>query len=58
MLAMNSNSKGVSLKNPEVTINIELEHHQLNIITYKHLGMGGFPLELKEVYYHFGVRWI
>ena len=40
MLAMNSNSKGVSLKNPEVTINIELEHHQLNIITYKHYRNG------------------
>ena len=37
-------TKGVNLKNPEVTINIELEHHQLNIITYKHMGMGGFPL--------------
>ena len=44
MLAMNSNTKGVSLKNPEVTINIELEHHQLKIITYKHMGMGGFPI--------------
>ena len=43
MLAMND-TKGVSLKNPEVTINIELEHHQLNIITYKHMGMGGFPI--------------
>ena len=43
MLAMND-TKGVNLKNPEVTINIELEHHQLNIITYKHMGMGGFPL--------------
>ena len=43
MLAMNE-TKGVNLKNPEVTINIELEHHQLNIITYKHMGMGGFPL--------------
>lgn len=43
MLAMND-TKGVSLKNPEVTINIELEHHQLNIITYKHLGMSGFPI--------------
>jgi thiamine biosynthesis protein ThiI len=43
MLAMND-TKGVNLKNPEVTINIELEHHQLNIITYKHMGMGGFPI--------------
>jgi len=44
MLAMNKNSKGVDLKNAEVTINLELEHSKLNIITKKYLGMGGFPL--------------
>jgi len=44
MLAMNKNSKGVSLKNAEVTINLELEHSKLNIITKKYFGMGGFPL--------------
>lgn len=43
MLAMND-SKGVDLKNAEVTINIELVFAQLNIITYKHMGMGGFPI--------------
>lgn len=43
MLASND-TKGVSLKNPEVKINIELEHSQLNIITNKHLGLRGFPL--------------
>ena len=43
MLAMND-TKGVALKNAEVTINIELVFAQLNIITLKHMGMGGFPI--------------
>jgi tRNA uracil 4-sulfurtransferase len=43
MLAMND-TKGVALKNAEVTINIELVFAQLNIITHKYLGMGGFPI--------------
>ncbi|WP_368030929.1 tRNA uracil 4-sulfurtransferase ThiI [Arcobacter sp. s6] len=43
MLAMND-TKGVDLKNPEVTINMELVFAQLNIITHKHQGMGGFPI--------------
>ncbi|WP_418178730.1 tRNA uracil 4-sulfurtransferase ThiI [Aliarcobacter lanthieri] len=44
MLAMNKNSKGVDLKNADITINLELEHAKLNIITKKYFGMGGFPL--------------
>ncbi|MFX4232577.1 tRNA uracil 4-sulfurtransferase ThiI [Aliarcobacter butzleri] len=45
MLAMNTkDTKGVALKNAEVTINIELEHAQLNIITKKYMGLGGFPI--------------
>ena len=43
MLAMND-TKGVALKGAEYTINLELEFAQLNIITHKHMGMGGFPL--------------
>lgn len=43
MLA-NNETKGVALKGAEYTINLELEFSQLNIITHKHLGMGGFPL--------------
>ena len=43
MLAMND-TKGVALKGAEYTINLELEFAQLNIITHKHIGMGGFPL--------------
>ena len=43
MLAMND-TKGVALKGAEYTINLELEFAQLNIITHKHMGMGGFPI--------------
>ncbi|RXJ90849.1 tRNA 4-thiouridine(8) synthase ThiI [Arcobacter sp. CECT 8983] len=44
MLAQNPNSKGVDLRNAEVTINIELIHKQLNIITQKYQGLSGFPI--------------
>lgn len=43
MLAHNSSSK-VDLHHPEVTIRIELNNNQLNIISYKYKGLGGFPL--------------
>lgn len=43
MLAHND-TKGVDLRNAEVTINIELLNKQLNIITHKYKGLSGFPL--------------
>jgi len=43
MLAKNDTSR-VDLHNPEKTIRIELIHNQLNIITHKHRGLGGYPL--------------
>ena len=43
MLAQNS-TKGVDLRTAEVTINLELEHSKLNIITKRYEGLGGFPL--------------
>ncbi len=43
MLA-NSEAKGVDLKNPEVTIRMELINAQLNIITSKYKGLSGFPI--------------
>ncbi|WP_320033841.1 tRNA uracil 4-sulfurtransferase ThiI [Halarcobacter sp.] len=43
MLANNPSSK-VELRNPEVKINVELVHKQLNIITNKYQGTSGFPL--------------
>ncbi len=39
-----SQAKGVDLHHPEVTIRIELINNQLNIITEKHQGLGGYPI--------------
>ncbi len=43
MLAKN-NTNGVDLRTPQVKVSIELLHKQLNIITKRHQGMGGYPL--------------
>ena len=39
-----SNTKGVDLHNPDVTVRIELINNQLNIITDRHKGLGGYPI--------------
>jgi thiamine biosynthesis protein ThiI len=43
-LLAHSDAAGVRLKAPEVTVMLELIDSQLNIITQKHKGLGGFPL--------------
>ncbi len=43
-LLAHSESKGVDLRNAEVTIRIELIDNQLNIITAAYKGLSGFPL--------------
>jgi len=44
MLARNKKTKGVKLKGAEFTINLELLNNQLNIITHRYQGLGGFPI--------------
>jgi thiamine biosynthesis protein ThiI len=39
-----SKAKGVDLHNPEIMLRIELINNQLNIITEKHMGLGGYPI--------------
>jgi thiamine biosynthesis protein ThiI len=39
-----SHASGVDLHHPEETVRIELINHQLNIITQKYQGLGGFPI--------------
>ena len=39
-----SKAKGVDLHNPEITVRIELINNQLNIITDKYIGLGGYPI--------------
>ncbi|MDF1877609.1 tRNA 4-thiouridine(8) synthase ThiI [Sulfurimonas sp. SAG-AH-194-L11] len=43
-LLAHSNAKKVQLKNPDVTIRMELVESQLNIITTKYKGLSGFPI--------------
>jgi thiamine biosynthesis protein ThiI len=43
-LLANSNAKSVSLKNPDVTIQMELIETQLNFISSKYKGLSGFPI--------------
>ncbi|UFH60388.1 tRNA uracil 4-sulfurtransferase ThiI [Sulfurovum mangrovi] len=39
-----SEAKKVDLHHPEITVRIELINNQLNIITDKHQGLGGYPI--------------
>ena len=43
-LLAHTDAKSVSLKNPEITIRLELIESQLNIITTKYKGLSGFPI--------------
>ena len=43
-LLAHSKAKAVDLKNPEITVRIELIENQLNVITTKYKGLSGFPI--------------
>ena len=43
-LLAHSKAKSVSLKNPEITVRVELIHNQLNVITTNYKGLSGFPI--------------
>ncbi|MEA1982087.1 MAG: THUMP domain-containing protein, partial [Campylobacterota bacterium] len=43
-LLAHSNAKSVDLKNPEITVRMELIENQLNVITNKYKGLSGFPI--------------
>ncbi len=43
-LLAHTEAKGVDLRNPELTIQMELIEQQLNIITTKYKGLSGFPI--------------
>lgn len=42
-LLKHSEAAGVKLKNPEITINIEIRHQRLFVIGQRYPGLGGFP---------------
>ncbi|MBT5935737.1 tRNA uracil 4-sulfurtransferase ThiI [Sulfurimonas sp.] len=43
-LLAHSKAKAVDLKNPEITVRMELIENQLNVITTKYKGLSGFPI--------------
>ena len=43
-LLAHSKAKAVELKNPEITVRMELIENQLNVITTKYKGLSGFPI--------------
>ncbi len=43
-LAQNCQSAGVSLKNPDVTIRLEIRDDKLYIVNQRYKGLGGFPM--------------
>jgi thiamine biosynthesis protein ThiI len=47
-LNQNVESARVKLKNPDVTIRLEIKHDQLYIVTELHKGLGGFPIATQE----------
>jgi thiamine biosynthesis protein ThiI len=47
-LNQHCDSAGVKLKNPDVTIRLEVNNQNLFIITERHKGLGGFPIATQE----------
>ena len=47
-LNQHTDAKGVKLKNPDVTVKLEIRHDKLNIIEQLHQGLGGFPLGTQD----------
>ncbi|KAA5973422.1 MULTISPECIES: tRNA uracil 4-sulfurtransferase ThiI [unclassified Pantoea] len=41
-------SARVQLKNPEVTVNLEVDENQLTLVTARYEGLGGFPIGTQE----------
>jgi len=47
-LNQNVESAKVKLKNPDVTIHLEVKNKDLFIVTERHIGLGGFPIATQE----------
>ncbi|WP_348224001.1 THUMP domain-containing protein, partial [Bacillus subtilis] len=41
-------SARVQLKNPDVTVNLEVEENRLTLVTARYEGLGGFPIGTQE----------
>lgn len=47
-LNQNVQTAGVKLKNPDITVHIEIKNHQFFIVDGKYAGLGGFPMGTQE----------
>ncbi|WKD49453.1 tRNA uracil 4-sulfurtransferase ThiI [Microbulbifer spongiae] len=47
-LNRNTEAAGVKLKNPDITVKLEIRHDKLNVIEKQHPGLGGFPLGTQD----------
>ncbi len=47
-LNQNTQAKGVKLKSPDVTINIEIKHNRYFLVKERFSGLGGFPLGTQD----------
>ncbi|MFM2482257.1 tRNA uracil 4-sulfurtransferase ThiI [Celerinatantimonas sp. YJH-8] len=43
-----TDAAGVRLKNPDVTVRLEIENQTLYIVEHQHKGLGGFPIATQE----------
>lgn len=47
-LNQNNQTAGVKLKNPDVTLGLEIKDDQVYVVTKKYQGLGGFPMGTQE----------
>ncbi|CAG9297307.1 [ThiS-adenylate] sulfurtransferase [Celerinatantimonas diazotrophica] len=43
-----TDAAGVKLKQPDVTVRLEIENQHLYVVTHQHQGIGGFPIATQE----------
>lgn len=47
-LNQNNATGGVRLKNPDITMNLEIEGDKVYLVSARHRGLGGFPIKTQE----------
>ncbi|MEW5249653.1 tRNA uracil 4-sulfurtransferase ThiI [Microbulbifer discodermiae] len=47
-LNVNTEAAGVKLRNPDITVKLEIRHDKLNVVEEQHPGLGGFPLGTQD----------
>ncbi|KUJ83856.1 tRNA 4-thiouridine(8) synthase ThiI [Microbulbifer flavimaris] len=47
-LNKNTGAAGVKLRNPDITVKLEVRHDKLNVVEEVHQGLGGFPLGTQD----------